>query len=117
MTVREYLKDCNKYADATFIVTRARRNVCAPGYHAEYQTTPVKSIEEWEKSNLMDYYILNNEQCPINWLSGSNWKIDFDNGNLISLLVISKDDLKMIYSSDEQIIRIIKYIDSKIRRQ
>lgn len=117
MTVREYLKDCNKYADVTFIVARARRNVCAPGYHAEYQTTPIKSIEEWEKTNLMDYYILNNEQCPIDWLSGATWKVVFDNGRLISLLVISKDDLKMIYSSDEQIIRIIKYIDSKIRRQ
>lgn len=116
MTVREYLKDCNKYADVTFIKARARKDAHTPEYHAEYQTTPIRTLVEWEKSNLMDYYILNDKQCPIDWLSGSNWKIDFDNGNLISLLVISKDDLKMIYS-EEQIVRIIEYIDSKIRRQ
>ena len=111
------MKDCNKYVDVTFSKARARKDEHTPGYHAEYQTTPIKSIAEWEKSNLMDYYILNDKQCPIDWLSGAPWKVAFDNGRLISLLVISKDDLKMIYSSDEQIIRIIKYIDSKIRRQ
>ena len=116
MTVREYLKDCNKYADVTFIVARARRNVCAPGYHAEYQITPIKSIEEWEKTNLMDYYILNNEQCPIDWLSGATWKVAFDNGRLISLLVISKEDMETLYSK-EQAERMIEYIDRKIRRQ
>ena len=116
MTVREYLKDYNKYEDVTFIKARARKDAHTPGYHAEYQTTPIKSIAEWEKSNLMDYYILNDKQCPIDWLSGAPWKVAFDNGRLISLLVISKDDLKMIYS-EEQIVRIIKHIDSKIRRQ
>ena len=40
MTVREYLKNCNKYADVTFIKARARKDVHTPGYHAEYQTTP-----------------------------------------------------------------------------
>ena len=88
MTVREYLKDCNKYADVTFIKARARKDAHTPGYHAEYQTTPIRTLVDWEKSNLMDYYILNDRQCPIDWLSGAPWKVAFDNGRLISLLVI-----------------------------
>ena len=62
MTVREYLKDCNKYADVTFIKARARKDAHTPGYHAEYQTTPIRTLVEWEESNLMDYYILNDKQ-------------------------------------------------------
>lgn len=114
MTVREYLKDCNKYADVTFIKAIARKDEHTSGYHAEYQTTPIRMLVEWEKSNLMDYYILNDKQCPIDWLSGAHWKVDFDNGRLISLLVISKEDLEMLYSK-EQVASIIEYIDKKIK--
>ena len=49
MTVREYLKDCNEYADVTFIKAIARKDVHAPGYHAEYQTTSIRTLVEWEK--------------------------------------------------------------------
>ena len=113
MTVREYLKDCNEYADVTFIKAIARKNVHTPGYHAEYQTTSIRTLVEWEKSNLMDYYILNDKQCPIDWLSGAHWKFAFDNGRLISLLVISKEDMETLYSK-EQATSIIEYIDKKI---
>lgn len=114
MTVREYLKDCNKYADVTFIKARAREDAHTPGYHAEYQTTPIRTLVEWEKSNLMDYYILNDKQCPIDWLSGTSWKFAFDNGRLISLLVISKEDLETLYSK-EQAASMIEYIGKKIK--
>ena len=114
MTVREYLKDCNKYADVTFIKAIARKDAHTPAYHAEYQTTLIRTLVEWEKSNLMDYYILNDKQCPIDWLSGALWKVAFDNGRLISLLVISKEDLETLYSK-EQSASIIEYIDKKIK--
>ena len=114
MTVREYLKDCNKYTDVTFIKAIARKDKHTPAYHAEYQTTPIRMLVEWEKSNLMDYYILNDKQCPIDWLSGTHWKVDFDNGRLISLLVISKEDLETLYPK-EQVASIIEYIDKKIK--
>lgn len=113
MTVREYLKGCNKYADVTFIKARARKDANTPGYHAEYQTTPIRTLAEWEKSNLMDYYILNDKQCPIDWLSGASWKVAFDNGRLISLLVISKEDLEMLFSK-EQASRMTECISKKI---
>lgn len=114
MTVREYLKDCNKYADVTFIKARARKDANTPSYHEEYQTTPIRTIAELEKSNLMDYYVLNDKQCPIDWLSGVSWKVAFDSGRLISLLIISKEDLEMLYSK-EQASSIIDYIDKKIK--
>lgn len=114
MTVREYLKDCNKYTDVTFIKARARKDAHTPGYHAEYQTTLIRTLVEWEKSNLMDYYILNDKQCPIDWLSGTHRKVDFDNGRLISLLVISKEDLETLYPK-ELAASIIEYIDKKIK--
>ena len=113
MTVKEYFKDCNKYVYVTFIKARARKNEHSQGYHAEYQTTHIETLEYWEKSNLMDYYILNDKQSPIDWLSGAPWKISFDNGSLISLLVINKEDLETLYSK-EQSASIIKYIDKKI---
>ena len=114
MTVREYLKDCNKYADVTFIKARARKDAHTPWYHAEYQTTPIRTLAAWKKSNLMDYYILNDKQCPIDWLSGAIWKYAFNSGRLISLLVISKEDLETLFSK-EQASSMIEYIDKKIK--
>lgn len=116
MTVREYLKNYNKYTDVTFIKARARKDARTPFYHAEYQTTPIRSIEDWKKSDMMDYYILNDRQCPIDWLSGAPWKLAFDSGRLISLLVINKEDLEVLYSK-EQARSMIEYIDKKINNQ
>jgi hypothetical protein len=114
MTVREYLKAFSESTSVTFIKARARKDANTPFYHAEYQTTPIRPIWEWEKSAIMDYYILNNKQCPIDWLSGAPWKIAFDKGNLLSLLVISKEDIETLYSP-KQAQEMIAYIEKKIK--
>ena len=62
----------------------------------------------------MDYYILNDKQCPIDWLSGAIWTYAFNRGRLISLLVISKEDLETLFSK-EQASSMIEYIDKKIK--
>ena len=113
MKVREYLSNFSKYTDVTFIKARARKDANTPFYHTEYQTTPMQSIEDWEKSKIMDYYVLNNKQSPIEWLSGTGWINQFNRGHLISLLVISKEDIETLYSK-EQAKNIIEYIDKKI---
>ena len=113
MTVREYLKKFDKHTDVTFIKAIARQDAHSPGYHAEYQTTPIRTIAEWENSELLDCYILNHKQCPIDWLSGAPWKNSFEVGRLLSLLVISKKDIEKIYSP-EQAAGTIEYIDKKI---
>lgn len=114
MTVKEYLSNFNQYMDVTFIKARARKDANTPYYHAEYQTTPIRTIEEWEKSNIMNYYVLNNKQCPIDWLSGALWKARFYNGSLLSLLVISKEDIELLYSKD-QAASLIEYIEKEIK--
>lgn len=115
MTVREHLEKFNQYVDVTFIKARARKDANTPGYHPEYQTTPIRTIDEWKNSNIMDYYVLNDKQCPIDWLSGALWQPAFNNGRLISLLVISKKDLELLYST-EQATSMIQYIDEKINQ-
>lgn len=116
MTVREYLGQFNDpCTEVTFIKARARKDANGPFYHSEYQTTPIRSIKEWRESDIMDYYILNDHQCPIDWLSGAPWKNAFDSGRLISLLVISKTDIETIYSP-KQAESMITYIEEKIRQ-
>ena len=111
MLVKEFLS--NKTGDVTFIKARARKDANTPFYHTEYQTTPIRRVNEWT-GDILDYIILNDAQTPIDWLSGAPWKNSFDRGNLISLLVISPDDLELLYPSKEQRDSMIKYIDSKI---
>lgn len=113
MTVREYLKNFDEYTKVTFIKARARKNAHAPGYHAEYQTTPIRTIKEWAgTSRIMDYYILNHKQAPIDWLSGAPWNNDFEAGRLLSLLVISEEDLETMYPTQGE--GLITYIEKKI---
>ena len=116
MKVRDYLKDFPTSTKVTFIKARARKDANTPGYHAEYQNTPIFTAWELEKSNIMNYYILNHKQPPIDWLSGAQWKTQFDRGHLISLLVISKEDLETIYSP-EQAESMIKFIDKQITKE
>ena len=111
MLVREFLKDIK--GQVTFIKARARKDAHTPFYHAEYQTTPIRFVGEW-KNEILDYIILNDAQPPIDWLSGAPWKISFDRGCLTSLLVISPEDLELLYSSKEQRDHMIKFIDEKI---
>ena len=116
MTVKEYLEQFNDLGmEVTFIKACARKDSNTPFYHAEYQTTPIRSIKEWRGSDIMDYQILNDHQCPIDWLSGAPWKNAFDSGRLISLLVISKTDMETIYSP-KQAESMIAYIEEKIRQ-
>ena len=116
MTVKEYLEKvkAGKYQDITFIKARARKDASTPFYHAEYQTTPIFKVVELENSKLMEYYVLNNKQQPIDWLSGVPWKNAFNSVSLISLLVISDDDFALLYQSKEQRNSMIKFIDKAI---
>ena len=115
MKVREYLVNYSKHTDITFIKARARKDANTPFYHAEYQTTPIYTINELMRSNasILDYYILNDKQPPIDWLSGSPWGTQFKMNTLLSMLVISEEDLSHLYS-EEQSKSIIKYIDDNI---
>lgn len=117
MKVKEYLElaQIGKYSDITFIKARARKDANTPFYHAEYQTTPICTVNEWNDSKLMNYIVLNNKQAPIDWLSGAPWLHRFNAGHLQSLLIISEEDIKLLYS-ETQAQSIEQYIDSEIKK-
>lgn len=117
MRVKEYLElaQVSKFTSVTFIKARARKNAHAPGYHSEYQTTPIFTVEQWADSKLMDYIVLNDKQPPIEWLSGKGWANWFKSGHLLSLLVISEDDLKQLYPGD-QADSLEKYIGDELKK-
>ena len=115
MTVREYLEQRGYTGNVTFIKARARKDAHTPWYHAEYQTTPIYQVWEWEKAAIMDYLVLNDKQCPIDWLSGAPWKIQFDKGGLLSMLVVSKEDLETLYHPT-QAASLIEFIDKELQK-
>ena len=117
MKVKEYLElaQVGKYQNVTFIKARARKDANTPFYHAEYQTTPIYTAEEWKDSRLMDYIVLNDKQPPIVWLSGRGWDNWFKSGHLLSLLIISEDDSKLL-NGENQTYSLEQFIDEEIKK-
>lgn len=114
MRVKEYLSKIPNNTSVTFIKARARKDASTPYYHAEYQTTPIYKAEEWKDSNLSNYIILNDAQPPIDWLSGSRWNFDFGKGYLRCFLIISPEDMNILYKG-EQGERMEKYIETQLQ--
>lgn len=117
MKVREYLSKLGKNDDVTFIVARAVKDEHTPYYHEEYRTTPINPAWQWKDSSLNECFILNDEQPPIDWLSGAKWIVPFKQGRLKSILVISEEDFALLYKSKEQRKRLIEFIDEEIAKK
>ena len=115
MLVKGCLNNKPGYKNVTFREARARKDANTPFYHPEYQETPIRMVYEW-KGDILDYIILNDAQTPIDWLSGSKWKNAFDRGELISLLVISAEDLELLYPDKRQRDGLIEFIGSQITK-
>lgn len=115
MTVKEYfqkyLKDSNSVA---FIIAKAEKDEASPFYHAIYRTTPMRGVYEWlNGGSTLDYIVLNDKQAPIDWLSGVPWINHFKSGHLINMLIISKEDLDVLYGQ-EGANSMEKFIEEKI---
>lgn len=117
MKVKDYFKRMQGQDDVTFIKARARKNAHSPGYHAEYQTTPICTARELTgKSNepLLNSIVLNDKQMPIDWLSGVSWGMRVAKGYLKCLLVISQKDFELLYPSADQREHMETFIESKL---
>ena len=114
MRVKEYLDTLSSNENVTFIKAVAMKDENSPFYSEVYQTTPIRQANEWQNSPVADFYILNHKQCPIDWLSGAEWKNQFEKGHLKSLLVISQEDLHLLYSP-KQAAGIIEHIGEVIK--
>lgn len=115
MTVKELIERYGICNQITFIKARARKDAHSPFCHSEYQTTPILRVDELK--TLLDYIVLNDHQAPIDWLSGARWGVHFHGGELECWLVISPEDFKTLYPSDDQRSGMIRYIDDRIIRR
>lgn len=115
MLVKEYLNTLDAYQDVTFIKAVAQKDESSPFYDEVYQTTPIRQAHEWQNTPIADFYILNDKQCPIDWISGAMWKNLFIKGRLKSLLVISKEDIEKLYSP-KQAAEMIDFIGKEIQK-
>lgn len=114
MLVKDYLKNFASNTSVTFIRAIAHKEEGSARYEEMYKTTPIRQIWDWENSPIMNYHILNNKQCPIDWLSGAQWKKQFHRGDLLSLLVISQEDIEKLYSV-KQAADLIDFIGKEIQ--
>lgn len=109
MKVKEYLQNVKGYQDVTFI-----KVIVSEHGATSYKTTTIQQASEWQNSPLREFYILNDNQPPLEWLSGSVLSNRFKSGALLCMLIVSEDDLYMLYS-EKQAKEIIEYIDGVIK--
>lgn len=121
MKVKDYFKRMQPQDDVTFVKARARKNAPSPGYHAEYQTTPMFTIREITTGSgfdrfdkLLNSIVLNDKQMPIDWLSGAPWGIRVTKGYLKCLLIISQEDFELLYPDKDQRKSMEKFIEERL---
>jgi hypothetical protein len=113
MKVADYLAKMTE-PHVTFIKARAREDAHTPFYHAEYQTTPLYRTWEAERDGVLsDYIILNDKLGSIDWLSGADWNNWIRTGMARCLLVISPEDMKLLYC-EEQSKSMEKFIEERL---
>ena len=117
MLVRDYINQFNITGNITFIKAEAREDAHTPYYHPEYRTLPIYHVSELDQTAIKDYIVLNNAQHPIDWLTGANWGTDFERGTLASLLVISNEDLELLYRDATQREDLIRGIEKRIKER
>lgn len=120
MKVKEYLeligKDKNSATTLTFVMAKAIKDENAPSYDLYYRNTPIRSIWEWQNSKVMDYYVLNENHPPIDYTGAwHNW-YNNGKGHLMCMVVISKEDLELIYG-EKQAAEHIAYREEVIRKR
>ena len=118
MLVRDYLELKGYKGNITFIKARARKDAHTPYYHYEYQTTPIINVDELydRDSKLLDYIVLNDKQSPIDWLTNTGWTNWYNRGQLKSMLVVTKEDLQLVYRNPQQLESMIKRIDNELTK-
>ena len=118
MTVGEFLRsDAGKNQEVAFLICEAQKETSSPFYTKIYRSTPLREAWEWLDGggSILDYYILNDAQEPIEWLSGGAWRTWFRGGWMKNLLVIDDKNLHLLYQSNEQCKSLVEFCDEKIR--
>lgn len=127
MTVKEYLQKLgiSKHSsiELTFMVAIPVKE--GSWTHEVYCGTPIRPIWEWfgtdkydqtnAEASILNSLVLNIKQPQISWMSGVDWNPQINNNHLMSLLVITREDLLKHYC-ESQADSMISYIDKKIEK-
>lgn len=101
MKIREYLEKIEKHTDVTFIIQRSIKDDHAPFYHNEFQTTPIRTNQEWlEGEGFIDNHIVINQDHPPIDVTGTwvNWYMA---GRLKCAVVTTEEDLIRHYGEKQ----------------
>lgn len=119
MKVREYLEligeGKNSVTSYTFLIAQAEKRG-GFGYDFNYRETPIRCVYEWlaEDSRVKDYYVLSENQPPID--CGSGWLTRYNRGDLKCMVIVSPEDWALRYS-EEQGKQQLGWIDERIRER
>lgn len=122
MKVKEYLKelgieDCS-CIELTFLECKMIKHEGLKDWYSEfYRSTPIHTIWQWKEHDTnQDMIVLNTKAFHPAWMSGANWNGQIMRNRLMSLLVISQEDMILKYGEKEGK-KIEDYIAGKIHEE
>lgn len=117
MTFKEYAERYLKnYDQVSFILAKAEKDEHSPFYHTVYETTPMRTVSDWLSGTwALDLNILNDEQPPIDWLSGAQWNGWYNKGWMRNLLVIKITELEILHPQEAN--SLLQFIDKEIEKK
>ena len=109
MLLKEYLEAANieRFKDLSLVVATAVRDNNSPYHHLQYFTTPIFTVEEWLEGK--EYIVLNPKQPPICTLTAPHFANMYNNGRLLSMLVITEEDIYKLYSPSQALEMLAEY--------
>lgn len=116
MKVKEYLQALGisegSCINLTFNVARYDAMLRDMRYH----TTPIRTVWEWKNSPVMNDIVLNTKSVHMSWLSGVDWNHAINSNQIMSLLVVQRDELLKNYN-EKQADELEQFITSKIMQE
>lgn len=113
MSVKEYLKAIGVSEGSCINLTFNVATVDGDKHDMMYRGTPIRTVWEWQNAPVMDYVVLNTKTYQPAWLSGVDWNGEIERNQIMSLLVVSEDELLKYYREDRAM-EVVKFINAKI---
>lgn len=115
MTAREWLEKQTPNTQVTFVIAEAHKEKSSPFYCYLYRNTPIRSAWEWlqwpdfGKKDL----VINADHPPID-IPG-HWGRMYNGGNLKCAMIVDFDDMRKVYTGEEQYKRMVAYYNENIK--
>lgn len=116
MKVKEYLKALGISEGSCINLTFNVAEYNAKRGDMRYHTTPIRTVWEWKNSPVMNDIVLNTKSVHMSWLSGVDWNHAINSNQIMSLLVVQRDELLKNYN-EKQADELEQFITSKIMQE